>query len=58
MSLTTLNYESLNEEFVVWYYKTYGKLPKSSTQYSRSSLIKIITSMRSEFNRNQRSQKK
>lgn len=49
MSLGDLNYDSLQEEFCVWYFRVNRKFPDRSTIYSKRSLIKYIWSLKRTY---------
>lgn len=42
MSLSKLNYPSLEEEFCYWYHKVNNKFPNKDTRFSKINLIKKI----------------
>ena len=49
MSLSKLNYDALNEEFCVWYYKVNKKFPDKHTLFSKAKLIKLIWALRRSY---------
>lgn len=55
MSLSKLNYDTLNEEFCYWYIKVYDRFPNNNAKFSKSNLIKTIWSLKRSFKIKQRS---
>lgn len=49
MSLSKLNYDSLQEEFCYWYFKVNKKFPDKDTVFSKAKYIKLIWALRRSY---------
>jgi len=49
MSISKLNYDTLNEEFCFWYFKVYEKFPNRKAEFSKPNLVKTIWSLKRSY---------